>query len=314
MTQTPEDQAERFPRGAYPAMVTPFDETKAIDWDGVDRATDFYVRSRVTGIFVGGLSAEIKWMSDDEKVALAERIVRRAAGRVKVVAGAISEGSLDEQADLVRRVHATGADAVSIAVCQFADETEDDQVWIQRAETFLGHVPEEIRLAFYECPLPYWRLLSQETIEWAARGGRFHFLKDTCCNIERIRARLEIIRDTRLQLFNANAETFLASLQAGAEGFCGIGANYFPELYVWLCRHFETDPELAANLHGFMNETFGLTEGEFYPVTAKEYLRLEGLDIGPFSRKLPPDLPPQLLKDLEDMRLAANRWTKRLRG
>ena len=85
-------------------------------------------------------------------------------------------------------------------------------------------------------------------------------------------------------------------------------------MYVWLDNHFADEPELARDLQRFLDETFDLTEGQFYPVTAKEYLRRQGLDIGPFSRKLPPSLPPETAQGIDDMRSAANGWIQRLLG
>ena len=150
--------------------------------------------------------------------------------------------------------------------------------------------------ALYECPVPYHRLLSEETIAWVARTGRFCFLKDTCCRIDTIRTRLEILRGSRLKMYNANTETLLESLVAGVEGFCGIGANYVPELYAWLCREFKNQPALAAELHKHLQDCVRLTEGAAYPVLAKEYLRQHGLKLGRFSRRRPPDLSDDLVQ------------------
>ena len=314
MTPPRNDKADKLPGGSYPAMLTAFQDDGAIDWDGVDRLTDYCIETGVTGIFAGGLSAEITEMDDEEKGALAERIIRRAAGRVPVVAGAIVWGPLDRQTELIRRVHAAGADAVTVAVSQLAGRDEDDRVWIENAGMLLDRIPDEIRLAMYECPLPYHRLLSDETIAWAAQSGRFCFLKDTSCNIDTIRRRLDLIRGTRLQLLNANTRTLLMSLQAGAEGFCGIGANYMPELFTWLCRHHEDQREMAAKLHEFMDSLLDLQESEFYPASAKEYLRQRGLDIGQYSRKLPSGLPSNFAQRLAGMRVGEVQWLDRLIG
>ncbi|MFV2069094.1 MAG: dihydrodipicolinate synthase family protein [Pirellulales bacterium] len=313
----PQDDPEnhRCPKGSYPAMVTPFREDGTIDFDGVDRLTDWHVEAGVAGIFACGLSAEINWMQDAEKIALADRIVQRVAGRIPVVATAIRQGTIDDQAQLVCRMHDIGAEVVAISVCQLAEESEEDRVWIKRFNALVQQVPASIPLAFYECPLPYWRLLSDQTIDHVAQTGRFCFLKDTCCDIDTIRRRLDIIRDTRLQLFNANTPTLLASLGAGADGFCGIGANYFPELYAWICRHFADQSELASNLHQFLDSTFRLTEGEFYPVSAKWYVRERGVEIGLASRKLPDaTLPAKLIEDLNTIRTSEIEWMERVRG
>jgi 4-hydroxy-tetrahydrodipicolinate synthase len=312
MPETPPPPSDRLPRGFYPVMVTAFHEDGSIDWEGVDRITDFCITTGAAGLFAGGLSAEIDQMDDMEKVALADRIVRRAAGRVPVIAGAITSGPLEQQAELVRRIEATGADAVTISACQLADQADPDRVWLENAEQLLELIPSSVRLALYECPWTYWRLLSDATLAWVAGTDRFGLLKDTCCSIGTIRQRLERISGSRVQLFNANTQTLLMSLQAGADGFCGIGANYFPELFGWLGEHFDDQVDVAQELQQFLTSCCELTEGPFYPVVAKEYLQGRGVRIGSWSRRRSADLPAEIAEALLAMRLAADRWTRRL--
>lgn len=302
----------QLPRGFYPVMVTAFHQDGSIDWEGVDQITDFCVDTGAAGLFAGGLSAEIEQMDDAEKVALADRIVRRAAGRVPVVAGAITSGPLKQQVELVHSIAATGADAVTISVCQLADQADSDDIWIEHATRLLERIPSAVRLALYECPWTYWRLLSDATLAWVAGTDRFGFLKDTCCSIDTIRQRIARLSGSSVQLFNANTQTLLLSLQAGAAGFCGIGANYFPELFGWLGEHFAEQAELASELQQFLTNYCDLTEGPYYPVVAKEYLRSRGVPIGPWSRRRPADLPAATLDALQAMRTAADRWAARL--
>ncbi len=314
MNSSADNSKHQFPNGVYPAMITPFHEDQSIDFEKVDQLTDFYIESGVAGIFAAGLSAEIMWMSNEEKIQLVERIVKKAAGRVPIIGTGITAGTLEEQAELIKQIHATGANSVAFSVCQLTEESDDDDVWIQQAESLLKLIPEDISLAFYECPMPYWRLLTDKGIEWAAQTGRFHFMKDTCCNIEVIRKRLDIIKGSPLQLFNANTETLLDSLNSGANGFCGIGANYQPELFVWLCEQFRNQPELASELHQFLDETLDLTEGKFYPVSAKEYLHQRGLDVSLFGRKLPPNIPEEFKTQLAGMLTEENNWKQKISG
>ena len=231
-------------------------------------------------------------MDDDEKAQLAERIIRRVDGKIPVVAGAISIDGIERLATLIGRVHDAGTDHVAIGVSHLADEGLGDTEWIARADKLLGLIPEDVGLAMYECPLPYHRLLGEEAIRWTAESGRFRFLKDTCCDLPTIEARLKTLDGTPLQMFNANTETLTASLRVGAEGFCGIGANFMPELYVWLCKNFDTEPEVADELQQFLDSTFEVTENSSYPASAKHFLQQRGLAIGTFSRKVPEGITP----------------------
>jgi len=127
-----------------------------------------------------------------------------------------------------------------------------------------------------------------------------------------IKKRLEIARHSRLRLFNAHTPTLLPSLQAGAGGFSGIGANFFPELYVWLCRNFNESPDLSLGLQNFMTECCEIMEGEYYPITAKEYLRQQGLNITSFCRTKTTKLPSCVLETLSKLHDDADEWMQKI--
>ena len=102
-------------------------------------------------------------------------------------------------------------------------------------------------------------------------------MKDTCCDIDLIRERLEVLRGSDFLLFNANCQTLLESVRAGAAGYCGIMCNFHPQLYRWLCDNSETQPEAADRLQALLG-TIGFTEGGMpYPLTAKYHMGLEGI-------------------------------------
>ena len=70
--------------------------------------------------------------------------------------------------------------------------------------------------------------------------------------------------------------------------------------------------KLAAKLHGFLDSCLDLTEGDFYPASAKEYLRQRGLDIGLSCRKTPTGLSASFSERLAKMRHNEERWQERL--
>ncbi|MEZ6071157.1 MAG: dihydrodipicolinate synthase family protein [Pirellulales bacterium] len=180
------------------------------------------------------------------------------------------------------------------------------------ANNLLQRIPADVQLAMYECPLPYHRLLGDQAIRWTAESKRFMFLKDTCCNIDTIRRRLDLLAGSPLQLFNANAETLTASLRPGADGFCGIGANFMPELYAWLCANYDREPELADELQRFLNTTFQATEDATYPASAKSFLQRRGLAIGAYSRKVPSGITTEINAALDDLLAQNEAWLARL--
>ncbi len=279
-----------LPQGVWPVMLTPFREDREIDWPAVDALTDWYLEARPAGLFAVSGSSEVYALSDPERLELASRVVARTNGRVPVVASAITSDSVDRQAELIRAMANTGVQAVILATCQLAARDQDDGVWQARLEKLLA-ATGDVPLGLYEIPRPYKRLLSPAMLAWAAGTGRFFWLKDTCCEMTAIRAKIRATRGTPLRFYNAHTPLLLESLVAGGDGFCGVGANYFPALYVRLCRCFREQPDAAAAVQRLLTEFDELAEKN-YPLLAKAYLAASGLPIAPVCRYECPPLDP----------------------
>ena len=259
-----------YPGGVWPVMLTPFQTDGSIDEKGLRALVDWYIDSGVDGLFASCQSSEIFHMNFEERIRIARITVDQAAGRVPVVASGHTDYPIEEQAHDVSAMAETGVDAVILLTNRLALEGEPDEALLERLDQLLGRIDPWIPLGLYECPMPYKRLLSLPVIEACAKMGRFHFLKDTCCDIETIQARLAVIKGTPLKLYNANTTTLLDSLRAGAPGYSGIMANFHPELYVWLTRNINA-PE--APLVQSALTLASLIERQLYPVNAKYHLK-----------------------------------------
>ncbi len=265
-------------RGLWPVMLTSFEEDGAIDWEGVDALTDWYIASGAGGLFACCLSSEMYALTPEERLALARRVVARSDRRVPVVATGTFGGEVERQAAFVRQMAETGVAAVVVITSQLAAADEDESVfatWMERLLERTAPVP----LGLYECPVPYKRVLVPQTVAWLARTGRFRYLKDTTCDLAAIQAKLEAIRGTPLGLFNAHTPTALASLQSGAAGLSPIAANYYPGLYAWLCAHHADCPRQAQDLQRSLTLMEGVARAH-YPTAAKAFLRDGGLPVG----------------------------------
>ncbi|SCM76513.1 Dihydrodipicolinate synthetase [uncultured Pleomorphomonas sp.] len=256
--------------GVWPVMLTPFDDRNEIDWSSLGKLIDWYIKSGVSGLFAACQSSEMFFLSDAETLKLVRFVVDRADGRVPVVASGHTAAVLSQQIDQLAAVAETGVDSVIFISNRFASPSEADPVMQERLAILSDALPRSVGLGVYECPYPYKRLLSDETVRWCAESGRFTFVKDTCCNIERIRRRAEIANGSRLNIANANAQTLLDSLRAGAAGYSGVMANFHPDLYVWLCDNWQSEPEKAEKLSLYLS-TAALVESLDYPVCAKDY-------------------------------------------
>ena len=74
-------------RGVFPVVLTPFADDGSIDTAALAREVDFSVAAGTHGLVFPVLASEFQYLSDAERHAAVETVVRQAAGRVPVVAG-----------------------------------------------------------------------------------------------------------------------------------------------------------------------------------------------------------------------------------
>lgn len=265
-----------FPAGVWPVMLTPFTEDNHVDDEALEKLVNWYIQRGVDGLFAVCQSSEMFFLSLEERVHITEAVVRFAAGRVPVISSGQVSDTLEGQIEEVQAIAKAGADAVILITNRFARETEDDEVWFSNLSRLLDAIDPSIPLGFYECPYPYKRLITPEMLRRCAETGRFYLMKDTCCDTAQILEKLDAIQGTSLRLYNANTATLLDTLKAGAAGYSGVMANFHPELYVWLCRNFQTQPETARLVSDFLTVA-SFIEHKPYPVNAKYNLQLAGI-------------------------------------
>jgi 4-hydroxy-tetrahydrodipicolinate synthase len=256
---------------------------KSIDWHGLDRLVEWYLDAGVAGLFAVGLSSEMYFLTNDERLSLAKRVVERVRGRVPVVATGNFGGSLNEQVTTIKRMAETGVQAVTVVLAALAPADQPFDVTVKRNLEFLLIQTGDCPLALYECPLPYHRLASPDLLAWAARSGRFLMLKETSRSLPAVLEKCQATAGTPLKCLNADATTLLDSLEGGAQGYCGIAANFYPRPLVSLCDNFQTHPDEARRLQSLLG-AFDTIIHQKYPLSAKIYLRGIGLVLQPVCR------------------------------
>lgn len=267
-------------------MLTPFTESGAVDFSGLTKLTELYLGAGAAGLFANCQSSEMFNLSEEEQLAVTKQVLQVADGAVPVVATGTFGGPVEKQADFVKRMYETGVDAVIVITNMLAGESESADVFDERFGQLLDATPG-IPLGFYECPEPFKRVLTAEQLKRFVSTGRVIYHKDTCLDIEQIRAKLDATKAvSKFGLYDAYMVHAVESLKAGSAGLSCIQGNYYPELVVWLCNHFDDD-ELAdqvERVRQFFVERMDVMHA-VYPIVAKYFLQKRGLPISTFTRK-----------------------------
>jgi 4-hydroxy-tetrahydrodipicolinate synthase len=295
-------------KGFIPVMLTPFTNTGKIDYNALTSLTEFYLAAGASGLFANCLSSEMFELDNDERLAIINHVVKVANGSVPVVATGTFGGPIEEQADFVKKVYDTGVRAVIVITGLLAGSNELDAVFNGHVEQLL-QLTDNVPLGFYECPVPYKRVLSANQLQQFVSTGRVIYHKDTSLDIDQIKAKIAVTQEYKsFGLYDAYMAHAVESLKAGSAGLSCIQGNYFPELMVWLCDNYKNAALMqeVEMVQQFLLDNMDVMH-EVYPTSSKYYLQKQGVNITTFTRRNVGDFTPQTKQNMDVLHQAYNR-------
>ncbi len=272
------------PDGMWVTMITPFTDEGHVDYDSLKNLVEWYIEGGLDGIFAICQSSEIFFLTPEEKIEILKATIKAADGRIPIVASGHTSDNPQKQLDELKAVADTGVDDIVLIANRFAAVDENDAVWAKNLDWLVDNLDSSVALGMYECPYPYHRLLSANNIRHIIENDRFVYFKDTCCSINKIRERIELIKSSNFKLYNANTLTVTASMRAGAHGYSGIMANFHPHLYSRLYSLIKSNDTRVDELQSILGILSAMDEA-MYPLTAKIYLKDRGVLKSAFSRR-----------------------------
>jgi 4-hydroxy-tetrahydrodipicolinate synthase len=272
-------------KGFIPVMLTPFNNDGSIDYKTLTALTELYLKSGVTGLFANCLSSEMFELSEAERLQVTKHVVDIVAGQVPIVATGTFEGTIQQQADFTNKIYGTGIEAVILISGLLAKENDSDAVFVDNVHQLLNLTPG-VPTGFYECPVPYKRVLTASQLEDFVNTGRVVYHKDTSLDINQIKAKLSVVKNPDFGLYDAYMVHAIESLKAGSAGLSCIQGNFFPELIVWICDNYNdaSKAEELAAVQQFLESNMGVMH-DVYPIVAKYALQKRGLSISNFTRR-----------------------------
>ena len=215
-------------KGSIPALVTPF-SNGAVDFDMLRRLVDWHVEQGSHGLVPVGTTGESPTLSHDEHRAVVEAVVKAAAGRLPVIAGAGSNNTA-EGIDLIRHAETVGADAALVVTPYYNKPTQAGLV----AHFTALHDCCTLPIIIYNIPGRSVVDMSPETMGTLATLPRIVGVKDATGKIERVSQQRLTCGAGFIQLSGEDA-TALGFNAHGGTGCISVTANVAPKL----CAEFQ---------------------------------------------------------------------------
>jgi len=294
-------------------MLTPFKDSGEVDYDGLTKLIELYLESGVSGLFANCLSSEMYELSEPERLQVVGHVIKAVNGKVPVVATGSFGGPVAGQAEFIKKMHATGVDAVIVITGIMAGEAESDKILNDRIFQLL-QLTGNIKLGLYECPVPYKRVITAEQLKEFVATNRVTYLKDTSLDIGQVKAKLEAVKGyAGFGLYDAYMAHAVESLKAGSAGLSCIQGNFFPELIIWLCEKYD-DPGLTAEVarvQQILRDNMEVVH-DVYPIIAKYFLQKRGLGISTYTRRQVGVFSPEVRMKIDKLYADFGRLQKEL--
>lgn len=284
--------------GACPALVTPFGESGAIDYQQFAAQIDRQIDAGVDAVCVCGTTGESATMSIREHIAAVEFCVKHVDHRVKVIAGA---GSNDTSAAVYLTQHAqdAGADA-ALLVTPYYNKTS--QTGLIRHYEYIS-ARTDIPIILYNVPSRTGISFTAETYQELARDPKINGVKEASGNFSLI-SHTRFLCGDDFYIWSGNDDQVVPMMSLGAKGVISVASNIVPEVMVemsHLC--LDGDFEAAARLQIDYMELIDALFIEVNPIPIKAAMELMGLPVG--DPRLP--LCPISEQNLERLRAAMAR-------
>lgn len=255
-------------QGIIPVMLTPFKANNEVDYDGLRKLTEWYINNGSDALFATCQSSEILFLSLEERIKITETVIDQVKGRIPVVASGHIGDTFEKQVEELTAIYNTGADAVILITNRLDPNNEGTAVMKANFEKLLAALPQNITLGLYECPVSYRRVLTDEEISYFASFDNMVVLKDVSCDLETVKRRVQLTKNSNLKIVNANAAIAFEAMKAGSEGFSGVFNNIHPDLYSYIYKNKNSTDPIIAELVNFL-AVCGAVEAFGYPNIAK---------------------------------------------
>lgn len=221
-------------KGSMPALVTPF-QNGSVDLDTLKKLVEWHISEGSNGLVPVGTTGESPTLTHEEHETVIETVVKAAAGRVPVIAGAGSNNTA-EAISLMKFAEKAGADAGLVVTPYYNKPTQRGML----AHFEALHDCCDLPIVIYNIPGRSIVDMTPETMGELAKLPRVVGVKDATGDVARVSDQRETCGADFIQLSGEDGSALGFNAHGGV-GCISVTANVAPRL----CAEFQ-----AATLAG----------------------------------------------------------------
>lgn len=257
-------------KGVATALITPFDEN-GINYEQFGRIIDWQIESGINALVICGTTGEASTMSDDEHRDAIRFAVKRANGRVPIIAGT---GSNDTAyaLDLVKCAQEAGADAALCVTPYYNKATQRGlfEMFTQIADY------SKIPVILYNVPSRTGCNIEPKTYAALAEHPNISAIKEANGDISKIVETMSYVNG-KLDLYSGNDDQIVPLLSLGGDGVISVLSNVLPAETVEMCnKFFAGDIKGAAEMQYKYHALISALFSEVNPIPVKAAMAAMG--------------------------------------
>lgn len=257
-------------KGIATALVTPLDDN-GVNYNQLGKLIDWQIDEGIDALVICGTTGEGSTLTDEEHRDAISFSVKRAAGRIPIIAGT---GSNDTEYAVSLTKHAceAGADAMLVVTPYYNKATQKglikmfEKIADESAKpVILYNVPSRTGVNIE--PLTYAALAEHENIVG---------IKEANGNISKIVETMSYVKG-KLDLYSGNDDQIVPLMSLGGKGAISVLSNLMPKKTCEITKRFfagdvEGSAKLQLELHSLIDALFS----EVNPIPAKAAMAAMG--------------------------------------
>lgn len=261
--------------GAGVAIITPMNEDGSINFDKLGELIEFNIENHTDAIIICGTTGESATMTDKEHQDCITYAIKKAAGRVPVIAGT---GSNDTKyaVNLSKHAEEQGADALLVVTPYYNKCSQEGLIKHYYAIADAVNIP----IIAYNVPSRTGTNIAVSTCVELSKHKNIAAIKEASGDISRV-AQIRAACGDDLDVYSGNDDQIVPILSLGGKGVISVLSNCMPKETHEICQlcfenKFDEASKLALKLLEFTNGLFM----DVNPIPVKEALNLMGFEVG----------------------------------
>ena len=217
--------------GIATALITPLTK-EGIDFDKFGKLIDWQIAEGVKGLVVCGTTGEASTLTDDEHKAAIAYAVKRANGKVPIIAGTGSNDT-DYAIELTKFACDAGVDSVLVVTPYYNKATQNGLIKMYEAIADASSVP----MILYNVPSRTGCNILPKTVATLADHPRICAIKEACGDISQI-AQVFAYAGDKIDVYSGNDDQIVPILSLGGKGCISVLSNVIPKETQAICDKF----------------------------------------------------------------------------